>query len=457
MTGVVRPGPLGTERAVAAATAAGLAEGALWALPVSGAAKEAAGLPAGPLVSWEVFVVWFAVAVALFTVLRRSRALPAIGATLGLGVGAWQALAGTPDVVGAVVVEALGIGVLLRAVMLATRDWREPSTSFGWGSAALLVEVVMSRRAGWTPAVPVVVPVFVLASLASRGLTTWAAPGGADGAAVTPAPLGRWMGSVLSGLAVAGAGMGVAVGLGTRGGLLQGMGRVVIPLGVLVVVVAGFALTEKGTPAALADRGGRWLAAVPFIAMGVAVAWVISKRQHRRTFFRIFTGIPLRQQAPSTGTIERIFGLVLFVAIAYLLLRAFRARWTEPEGPRRRAATAAVAVRSVGPVSRPPRPRRRRGELPQDVVRRWYAETLEVLEDKNLPRPSSRTPGEFSRDVLEALPECGSGMRALTLAYERVRYGLNSLDQDDLRALDGERRRLLATIAEHHPLERQSD
>jgi Domain of unknown function (DUF4129) len=437
---------------VLAATLAGLAEAAVWALPVRGVAMEATGPAAGPMVSWPAFVVWFTLAVFVAAVLRHSRLLPAAGAAVGIAAGAWQAFAGSPDAVGVVIVQVLGIGVLLRAVMLATRDWREPSSSFGWGSAVLLVEAIMADRAGWMNVLPLVLPLFFLASLASRGVTTWAAPsGGTEGAPTTTSS--RWTAAVALGLGIAAGGMAVAVALGTRGGVLQGMGRVAIPLGLLVLVVGGFALTEKGAPAALAERGVRWLAALPLIAVGVGVAWVISQRQHRRPFFRIFTGIPLHQHAQSSSTIERVFGLLLFVAIAYLLLRAFRARWAEPERRGRRSTSDAIQVRAAGPLERLVRPRRRRRELPEEVVRRWYAQTLDLLEEKHLARTPPRTPAEFAGDVVNAMPECAPGMRSLTRAYETVRYGLRPIGRDELRSLDADRRALLATIAAQEPLE----
>jgi Domain of unknown function (DUF4129) len=451
--------PRGEERSVlAAAVLAGLAEAALWYLPVSDIVRETSGATSGPLVSLALFVGGSTLAVLAAAGFRHSKALPVVGGAAGIAVGAVQAFMGAPDVVGVVVIEVLGIAVLLRAVMLATRDWREPVGSFGWGSAVALAEVAVAEPAGWAPWVPVVVPLFFLASLASRGVTTWAAadrrpPPGELGRAAGS----RWARAVVFGLACVGGGMAVALALGTPGGVLQGIGRVAVPFSILVVVVAGFALTEKGTPAALADRGGRWIGAIPFIAIGVAVAWVISQHQHRQPFFRIFTGIPLRQHAESYNTAERVAGLLLFALIAYLLLRAFRSRWAESELRGRRAGPEPPRMLRLGPFARLPGARRLRRELPEDAVRRWYAETLEELEGKRLVRPPARTPAEFEDVVAGEFPECADGMSTLTRAYEEVRYGSRRLGRSDLAELDAERRALLRTIAQLEPLEPDDD
>ena len=74
-----------------------------------------------------------------------------------------------------------------------------------------------------------------------------------------------------------------------------------------------------------------------------------------------------------------------------------------------------------------------------DTVRRWYAEALLALERLGLPKPASRTPGEYLPDVARAFPESARGFTALTRAYEQVRYGALVLDRDAVWRLEIDR------------------
>jgi hypothetical protein len=69
-------------------------------------------------------------------------------------------------------------------------------------------------------------------------------------------------------------------------------------------------------------------------------------------------------------------------------------------------------------------------------------------------RGSGQTPAEFELEVVRDIPESTDGLAALTRAYESVRYGARSPDNEALRALDVERRVLLRAIAEREPLDR---
>ena len=103
--------------------------------------------------------------------------------------------------------------------------------------------------------------------------------------------------------------------------------------------------------------------------------------------------------------------MLLFLAVVLLLLRAFRARWAEPATEGRRGQVRPPRVADVARPTRPPRVRRPRRELPADTIRRWYAETLVLLETKNLPRPVARghagrrgRPGPARLGLVRALP-----------------------------------------------------
>ena len=58
-----------------------------------------------------------------------------------------------------------------------------------------------------------------------------------------------------------------------------------------------------------------------------------------------------------------------------------------------------------------------------------------ALDRRGLAKPSSGTPGEFAPQVARAFPECAHGFRALTRAYEDVRYGSVALDRPALERL----------------------
>ena len=135
-----------------------------------------------------------------------------------------------------------------------------------------------------------------------------------------------------------------------------------------------------------------------------------------------------------------MIGLILFVAVVLILVRAIPRRWrSKPDSDEREPEPEPEPARS--PLARRRRIRvpRVRRELPADTVRRWYAEALLVLERLGLPKPPSRTPGEYLRDVTSSFPECAPGFTALTRAYEDVRYGSMRLEARSLDRLGAER------------------
>ena len=85
--------------------------------------------------------------------------------------------------------------------------------------------------------------------------------------------------------------------------------------------------------------------------------------------------------------------------------------------------------------------------MPQDTVRRWYAETLLLLEAKGLAKSGPETPGEFLRRVAPAFPGTTSALTELTRAYEDVRYGSRVFDRASIDRL-GLQRDLVAHLLE---------
>jgi hypothetical protein len=88
----------------------------------------------------------------------------------------------------------------------------------------------------------------------------------------------------------------------------------------------------------------------------------------------------------------------------------------------------------------------RRRDLPRDTVRRWYAETLLLLESRGVVRPPGATPREYAGIVGGAIPECRPGFEALTGAYEEVRYAGASLDRGRLHGVRRDRGSATAAI-----------
>ena len=89
------------------------------------------------------------------------------------------------------------------------------------------------------------------------------------------------------------------------------------------------------------------------------------------------------------------------------------------------------------------RPRR---ELPADIVRRWYAEALLLLERRGLVKPPGETPGEYVGDVTRAFPASQREFEALTRTYEDVRYGNLAVGSLTLRQLDATCRSMMESF-----------
>jgi hypothetical protein len=242
------------------------------------------------------------------------------------------------------------------------------------------------------------------------------------------------------------------------GGILAG---VVVALGALAALVGGqgglFERLGRVIPIALSGI----IIALTFVVAQVMkpVGWVLHLLGfHRpdvspliRRLRRAARG--LQQAFGSTshvGFAQRVLGMVVLVALllflAWLVVRQ-RRRWLE----RQRLFPELVEPRPA-PVL-PARTRhkervRRRRELPQDTVRRWYAETLLEMERKGVARPRWQTPGEYLREAEAAFPDTAASFAALTRAYEDVRYGNRVIGPERLDRMEAHRDVVLRVLRE---------
>lgn len=312
--------------------------------------------------------------------------------------------------------------------------------SFGWGAGILLVEVVLGGSIGttWRAHLPVIVVMFFAGSLASRATSirlTGVPVVPEDGGSAAP---GRRLPLVV--LALLGAPILLMAMLVGAGGL-ELLGRVVQPLLVFLVSAVAFVVSQIARPII-------WLADLVELDLSAIQEFL----------GRIRTGddgvLPEEPVAGGSPVVLRLLGLLVVVAILAVLVRFIRSLrresegwWGESEEP------PAPRPEPVGPRVKIPRRRSIRRELPEESVRRWYAEALLVLERKGLPRPAGVTPDEYLRVVGEAFPECRHGFHALTRAYERVRYGSRQLSREDLDTLEPRRGHVMEVLQRAKPLE----
>jgi hypothetical protein len=225
--------------------------------------------------------------------------------------------------------------------------------------------------------------------------------------------------------------MALGVVLGVRGGLLDLLGRLVRPVAEVVGSAILWVIIQAARPLFwLADRLGMDPEAV-------------------REFFEqlrervVGARGPVDLGPPEPAPWARVVGLVVFVALAYLLYRLLRRVRGEPLSEReaRPPRAAPPMTRAVAEPIAEPR-RRFRRELPADAVRRWYAEALLAL-PLDLRKAPSLTPAEFVPEVAVRFPAQAADFRALTHAYEDVRYGNRRLGRGRMRELGAGQRRLL--------------
>jgi hypothetical protein len=425
------------QRSVPAAMLVALAESGLIFLPLGFVAEQSAvGARGGPLDSYPVFAVLFAAGAALATAGRRSRAFGPVVAGLAVAIGVVQARAwGAGGAGGTSLAIVLSLAAAVRLATLALRDWRDPvHVSFGVLTCVLLLEVVLAPGAGWTSQLEAVIPIFFVASLASRAasLRIGDAVGLGDGGS----GMGRQWGRLV--VAMAGAALGLvalAALLGDQARVLERFGRF-IPLAVYGGIYAGtfvVSLVLKPVGWVLSQLGFH--------------AGAIQQLIRRLPRFRTRTGRAIAQHGPTSVSLRAI-GLVVITGIALLLAWLIvrqRRRWMLRE--RSLPEVPAETIRPAVPHPPPGRRRRRpRGELPDDAVRRLYAETLLALEDWGAARPAHLTPGEYLREVAADIPASAPSFTALTRAYEDVRYGSRSFDRAAVDVMEVHRDAVLDAV-----------
>jgi hypothetical protein len=443
----IRPTAPGSEevRSFPAAVLAAAAEsGPIFLILRFVAEQSALAARGGPLDSYPLFVAVFAASVALATAGRRSRAFgPAVaGGAIALGVAQARAW-GSGDFGGVSIAVLLSLAVGVRVATLAVRDWRDPiHVSFGVLTGVLLLEAVLAKGAGWTSLLAAVTPVFFAASLASRAASLRI--GDAEGLqAGGRGPRWRW-GHILAAMAAGGLVLvGLAALLGGQAHALERLGRF-LPLALYGVIYAATVV------ASTVLRPVGWLLS----KLGFHVGAIQQLLRHLPRFRRR-AGDAITQPGP-TGVSLRAIGLVALAGtgalLVWLIVRQ-RRRWalrerSEPEVP----AEIPRAVPPPGAGRR--RKRRPRGELPDDSVRRLYAETLLALEAWGAARPPNRTPGEYLRDVIDAVPASAPSFTALTRAYEAVRYGSRAFDGPAVDLLEVHRDSVLDVLRRTAPPDR---
>jgi len=420
---------LGTDAGARATALAAVAAACAIALPVA----SLLGANDRDLVAASVAAVLILVAFpAGVLTLRRFRHQPsaapiaaAIVAVLSVSIG--------HVTLGLVVLRLLGAaGVALAAAALAFRDRRDPlAGEIAVGMAALGAEALVAAALpirGWIPLLVVLSPAYVVASLASRAVTVWDEPG------VEEWDRSRWRDrSRVGALGYVAAVLGTAA-TAIRGGVWEQLGVVVQPLAAVVVGLVLVVLEAVLGP----------------------VFWFVQRlhvdpRAFEAFLRRLRRGAQRTSELPhrsgGLGTVVgRILGVTIVLAlafVAYRVFRRFRPPDDEPERPDRgRPDVASSPLEHDPSVARG----RRRHVLPDDLVRRWYAEVLLALRNRELRKDPASTPAEFLLEVGRTHPGLADDLAELTRAYEDVRYGSRTLDPSSLRALAGRRRSLLRAI-----------
>ena len=434
--------PLDQASVLPAAFAAAAEAGVIWVLAAA-LAKDSSGITSGPLVSYPPFLAVFVGATALATALRRHAATRVAVPAAAIVGGVLEGMVGGAGDLSAVVAGILvSMGVAVRVVALAVRDWRAPaSASFGIGAAVLLAEMALAPAERFDRELPTIVALFFAATMASRAASVWLAnlpPPGSD----LP-PVARRFRNPAVLVAALVALMAVSFLLAVPGGAFQISGAIVWGVVAEVLVLLGLALSRILLP---------------------PLGWLVE------TFHISFQ--PIREAAEAlskvkganneagghTFAIERLLGLAFLAVVGFLLFRSIRRRWRmlepvpdedeEPSGPQ--PTRMMVAGRSRASRRRP------RRELPAQTVRRWYAEALIALEGLGLPKGPSQTPGEYLRRVTGAFPASAIGFTALTRAYEDVRYGSRAIEGEALDRLEVHQRMAMNALSRAEPLKDRS-
>jgi hypothetical protein len=411
---------------------ASLAEAGVVALPVHFLLSSGRAFDARVEAFTMAFVVVYVGAALIACRFRDSRNLAAAAAVAAIASAIAIGGGGIDRTAFAAVVALL---VALRLVALGLRDWRTPILAeLGWGAVILGFEVLVAAGPipDWRPALVPVVPLFFAAGLASRATTVWTSgPEGED-------PAGsRWVRRTLVATGALALAMATTVALAVRGGLFDVIGRWLAP--VLRVVEAGFlwVVVQAARPLFwLADRIG---------IDSERIREVLERLRSSATRTRATDLAP-----PTPSPWQRVIGLLVFLAIGYVLYRILRRSRppVELEGKLRDRPVALEAEALTDRVDPPPR-WRFRPELPAEAVRRLYAEVLLDLRERRLVKEPSLTPAEFVPIVASEFPQCADDFGALTRSYQHVRYGNIRLDRGEVRELEFRQRRLLGMLRRH--------
>jgi hypothetical protein len=421
-------------QSVLPAALAAAAEAAVLFLPLKALAADAVDATGGPMLFYPFFLFLFVGAVALSTALRRFKGVPSAVAVGAVAVGASQALWGSRDLLGMVAAVVLALLLGIRVAMLALRDWRDPlRVAFGVGVGVLLGEVIIAAggTAGWRPFLPALIGQFFLAGLGSRAASVRLA-NRPQRETVDEREPRRWLKASLVIVAGLGALLVVAALLGRQGGALQWVGQGVFRLGTNLI---------------------GWMAFLLAKALLRPLNWVITSLHFDlEPLSRAAENLEgFRRTAPRRGmgasALNRFLGLLFFVLFAVFLLRALRRYRELVERYRPVDSHEPQANATPYQVLRARRHRRRYGpELPEDTVRRWYAQALLSLQRLGLTKPPSETPDEYLRDVTKSVPACAAEFTVLTRAYEDVRYGNRRLEPAAIERLEPHRMLLMKTL-----------
>ncbi|MGQ0669546.1 MAG: DUF4129 domain-containing protein [Actinomycetota bacterium] len=431
---------------VRAAGLAAIAESALLYLPLTVALTGRAAVTAGSAATYPTFVAAFTLAVVVATRFRGATAMPTVAAVVAGAVGLLSASlwgaggSGGANEIAATVIVALLLA--LRVVTLALREWRDPiQASFGWGAVALLGQVLLAAGidTGWEPLMLVAVPQFFLGSLASRAASVRATAVGHEDPREGRAAGKR---QALIGAGALGAFMAVALAIGGPGGLLERLGALLTSVMATFGSLLAFALAQLARP----------------------IFWLVDRlnidpTDWQRALDRIRVNLGRARRVADTheggGFLYRAFGVLALVGLATLLVWAIRKQRTRLAQPGPWAPELETRpIASSPPPARPSlRLGARRGEMPADTVRRWYAESLMLLEGSGVAKPPWQTPGEFLPDVTRAFPDCAGSFAALTRAYEEVRYGNRTMDRARLKRLEPHRELVMRVLRQPRPVE----
>jgi hypothetical protein len=227
--------------------------------------------------------------------------------------------------------------------------------------------------------------------------------------------------------------LAVATVLGRQGGVLQWVGSGVFRLGAQLVALLAWALAK------ILLRPLSWLVTSLHVNLRALRGAAQSLEGFRKTG---------AHATPGHGSmLNRVLGLLFFVALGVLLFRVLRRQRDSAERIRPSEFYEPQADATPFGWLRTRRRAKQRGQdLPADTVRRWYAQALLALQRRGLTKPPSKTPAEYLGDVNLSLPECAGEFTILTRAYEDVRYGNRHLDQEAIDRIEPHHLLLMETL-----------